>query len=578
MSEKDTNQEMSHHDQDEAELNRLEENIGKSSTQRQLEEELEEMPTDAVKNYHKAWLITALILGLIGLVGLGLIVSRSFSGASTTSESDEKKEGQDEHGEEAGQEVKLDQEMLNSAGLEYGMVTSRDAVSLLKTTGTIESNPQQTQQITSLVSGRLEQINVGIGDKVYVGQTIAVVSSPQVAQMHGKMHEAETQFELAERNLNRVMKTENRVAVLQSKAKLDETEANLNRTRDLVKLNSSRDLVAAESSFSVAKAKFSEAAATLKRTKRLIELGAGAGKDLKSAQTVFETAKADLDIADNNVKKIRDFVKINSGRDVLSAETAYKNAKAEYDFQSNISLNKEIQEAKAAVETSKVDVAHIRDEMRSLGVIINEHTAFDHNKNSSLVYLKAPASGIVSERMLNNGAGVEPNQSIMTLSDVSSVWATANVPQDQMKAIYVGTFAEIKLADGKTINARVSFIEPTLNEDTRTGKVRLAIDNPDSRMKVGMFVEIGFQTGKGDGTELAVPTEAIQNVEGKNIVFIPVKDEPGAFAVREVEIGGEADGYTRIKEGVELGEMVVTKGSFTLKTVMQKGELGDDDH
>lgn len=537
--------------------------------------EIEEVEETSAKNSVKAWIITAVIIGLVGLVGLGLIVKKTFSGEQVNAESAEKT---DEHGKEEGKEVKLEPEMLNSANLQIEGVTSKTAVSMLTTTGTIEANPQKTQQITSLVSGRLEQINVGIGDKVSAGQTIAVVSSPQVAQMHGKMHEAETQLHLAERNLYRVLKTENRVSVLQSKAKLDETEANLNRTRDLVKLNSSKDLIAAESAFTASKAKFSEADATLKRTKRLIELGAGAGKDLKSAQTGFEIAKAELNIAENNVEKIRDFVKINSGRDVLSAETAYKNAKAEYGFQSNISLNKEMQEAKAAVETAKVDVAHIRDELRSLGVIINEHTAFDHNKNSSLVYLKAPASGIVSERMLNNGAGVEPNQSIMTLSDVSSVWATANVPQDQMKGIYVGTFAEIKLADGNAINARVSYIDPMLNEDTRTGKVRLAIDNPGSRMKVGMFVEIGFQTGKGDGTELAVPTEAIQNVEGKNIVFIPVKDEPGAFAIREVEIGGEADGYTRIKEGVELGEMVVTKGSFTLKTVMQKGELGDDDH
>ncbi len=535
--------------------------------------EIEEVEEISAKNNVKAWIITAVIIGLISLIGLGLIVRKSFSSAESVEKTEEHS---DEHGKEEGKEVKLEPEILSSAGLKYEGVTSQTAVALLKTTGTIEANPQKTQQITSLVSGRLEQINVGIGDKVSAGQTIAVVSSPQVAQMHGKMHEAETAFHLSERNLNRVLKTENRVSVLQAKAKLDETKANLIRTKDLVKLNSSKDLIAAESSFTAAKAKFSEAEATLKRTKKLIELGAGAGKDLKSAQTVFETAKAELDIADNNVKKIRDFLKINSGRDVLSAETAYKNAKAEYDFQSNISLNKEIQEAKAAVETAKVDVAHIRDEMRSLGVIINEHTAFDHNKNSSLVYLKAPASGIISERMLNNGAGVEPNQSIMTLSDVSGVWATANVPQDQMKAIFVGTFAEIKLADGKTINARVSYIEPTLNEDTRTGKVRLAIDNPDSLMKVGMFVEIGFRTGKGEGTELAVSTEAIQNIGGKSVVFIPKKDETGAFEIREVETGEESDGYTQIKKGAELGEMVVTKGSFTLKTQVEKGSVGDE--
>ncbi|MBO0160361.1 hypothetical protein, partial [Vibrio parahaemolyticus] len=81
-----------------------------------------------------------------------------------------------------------------------------------------------------------------------------------------------------------------------------------------------------------AKARLDEAEATLKRTRLLIELGAGAGKDL------------------------------------IAAETNYKTPKADYDFQPNITLNKEIQEAKAEVETSLVDLRHIQDEMRSLGV------------------------------------------------------------------------------------------------------------------------------------------------------------------------------------------------------------------
>src|SRR5690606_33989772 len=148
-----------------------------------------------------------------------------------------------------------------------------------------------TEMATPLVGGRIEQVYYGVGDYVNQGATLAVISSPQLAQLHGKMHEARTRYELAQRNLQRVQKSENRVAILQAKARLDEAEA------------------------------------TLKRTRRLIELGAGAGKDL------------------------------------IAAETNYKTAKADYDFQSNISLNKEIQEAKAEVETSLVDLRHIQDEM-----------------------------------------------------------------------------------------------------------------------------------------------------------------------------------------------------------------------
>src|SRR5260370_35846615 len=105
--------------------------------------------------------------------------------------------------------------------------------------------------------------------------------------MRGNLRAAETKLSLAQRNLTRVQRAENRVGVLSAKAKLDEAEA------------------------------------TLRRTRRLIELGVGAGKDL------------------------------------VAAEAAYKTAKAEYDFQSNISLNREVQEAQAEAEMARTEVYHL---------------------------------------------------------------------------------------------------------------------------------------------------------------------------------------------------------------------------
>ena len=80
-----------------------------------------------------------------------------------------------------------------------------------------------------------------------------------------------------------------------------------------------------------AKAKLDEAEATLRRTRRLIELGAGAGKDL------------------------------------IAAEAAQKSAKAEYDYQNNISVNREVQQAQAEVETARVDVGHLRQSLSDIG-------------------------------------------------------------------------------------------------------------------------------------------------------------------------------------------------------------------
>ncbi len=540
-------------------------------------EEKEIIETEVVGNQpsKKSWLITAAIIGLIGLLGIGWIVAKQFSTKGETA-SEEKKE--EEHNEGEGKEVKLEPELLASANIETEGVTSRPAVALLNVTGTIESNPQNIQVISSLVSGRIERVNYSIGDRVSVGEVVAVISSPQVAQIHGKMHEAETKFQIAERNLSRAMKSENRVSVLQAKAKFDEANSNLQRIKDFSSLNSNKDVLTAETNFASAKARFDQANANFVRQKKIFELGATSKKVLEEAETAYKTSLNDLKLSESGLKKIRDFVKINSGRDVLSAETAYKTAKAEYDFQTNISLNKEIQEAKAEVETAKVDLSHIRDEMRSLGIKVDEHSLANHKKNSSEVFITAPASGIVSERTLNNGAGIEANQAILTISNTSSVWITANVPENQLRVIQIGTIAEVKtavLGEG-SITTRVTNIDTMLNEDTRTAKVRLAVDNPGERLKAGMFAEIGFRAGTASGEEIVVKSNAVQRIDGKDVVFIPKKDEAEAFEIREVEIAGEIDGYTRIKKGLEIGESVVTKGSFTLKTQVEKGSMSDE--
>ena len=445
-------------------------------------------------------------VALVALLVIAVFAWRSRSSSPPTEKVAAEAEG--EHKDGAAQEVRLSPETLAAANIEIEGVTQRPAVALMKVTGTVEANDQQTQSVTPLVGGRVERVNVALGDRVSAGSVLSVISSPQIAQMHGKLHEAETALGLAQRNLQRVQRSENRVAVLQAKARLDEAEA------------------------------------TLKRTRRLIELGAGAGKDL------------------------------------IAAETVYKTAKADFDFQSNITLNREFQEAQAAVETARVDVSHIRDEMRALGAPVPEGERDDHSKNTSLVALRAPVSGTVTARTVNAGAGVEAGQSLFTISNLSTVWVIANVPEANIGNIHVGTIAEVRSAALGTnaVSGSVSYISPQLNEETRTGQVRIAIQNAGERLKAGMFVEVGFQTSTGSsmGEELAVSSDAIQRIGERTIVFVPKENEPGAFEVREVEVGGESDGYTRVLNGLQMGDQVVTKGSFTLKTQLEKGAVGDD--
>lgn len=450
-------------------------------------------------------IVIVALAALVALIAIYAIFLRTRNTQSTAVSSDAAKEA--EHGPG---EVKLSAAALASAGIELEGVTQRPAVVLVKVTGTIETNQQQTQQASALVSGRVERVNVSQGDRVRAGAVLAIISSPEVAEMHGKLREAETRLRLAERTLQRVQRAENRVAVIQAKVKLDEAEA------------------------------------TLRRTRRLIELGAGAGKDL------------------------------------IAAEAAYQTAKADYDYQNNISVNREVQEAQAAVETARVDVGHMRQSLQTLGDPIASKERDDHTTDISLVALRAPVSGTVIERAVNAGAGIQAGTPLFTIANISTVWVIANVPEAQVGTIAVGTPAEVRSAalGESEMAGLVNYIDPRLNEETRTARVRIEMTNPNERLKAGMFVEVGFQAGTGatTGQELVIPSAAVQRIENRSVVFIPRDDEPGAFEVREVELGGEIGGYHRVISGLKLGEKVVTKGSFVLKTQKLKGEMGEHGH
>jgi cobalt-zinc-cadmium efflux system membrane fusion protein len=408
---------------------------------------------------------------------------------------------------EAGEskEVVLSPEALKTAGIEIAGVTQRPAVALLTVTGAVENNQQQTQQVTPLVAGRVERVNVVLGDRVRTGMVLATIASPEVAEMRGKLREAQTKLRLAQRNLQRVQRSENRVGVLSAKAKLDEAEA------------------------------------TLRRTRRLIELGVGAGKDL------------------------------------VAAEAAYKTAKAEYDFQSNISLNREVQEAQAEADMARTEVSHLEQSLQVLGASSNSGGA-----STALIAVRAPASGTITERSVNPGSGVESGKPLFTIANLSTVWVIANVPEAQLASLHNGTPAEIhSSAIGiAAVAGRVSYIDPQLNQETHTARVRVEVSNAGERLKPGMFVEVGFQagTGKATGEDLVIPSDAVQKIGDRTIVFIPDEKETGHFKVRDVELGAEVGGYRRVLSGLTLEDKVVTKGSFTLKAQLMKSQFGEDEN
>jgi len=367
----------------------------------------------------------------------------------------EKTEAAEEEHREAEAEglVELTPEAMNAAGIQYAQVAQRVAVAPLKATGTIEANQQRMQEVTPLVSGRVERVFAAAGDRVNAGTVLAIISSPEIAELHGKEIEARARVSLAE--------------------------------------------------------------SSLRRLRKLSDLGAAAGKDLAAAEAEAATAEAELD--------------------------------------------------------------HIRASLAALG---SDERVKGHSISS--VALRAPISGTITQRHVNAGAGVQAGAPLFSIADLSTVWVIANVPESQVNALRIGTPAEVRSAAlGHSIaRGRVTYIDPVLNEETRTGRVRLEAGNPNQQLKIGTFVEANFQSATSQAEapmELVVPDEAIQTVENKTIVFVPT-EKPGHFEAREIQAAEQTDGLRKVTAGLTAGERVVTKGSFVLKTQMLKAEMGEHGH
>jgi cobalt-zinc-cadmium efflux system membrane fusion protein len=235
---------------------------------------------------------------------------------------------------------------------------------------------------------------------------------------------------------------------------------------------------------------------------------------------------------------------------------------------------KDLAAAESEAATADAELQHIRGSLDALGS--------DEGQNGhsiSTVAIRAPISGTVTERHVNAGAGVQPGTPLFALADLSTVWVVSNVPESQVSMLHVGTVARVRSsALGETIaQGRVTYVDPILNEETRTARVRVEVENPAQKLRIGAFVETDFESASSatTATEFVVPEAAVQTLESKQVVFIPT-EKPGRFEVREIQAGTQSAGLRRVTSGLTAKDRVVARGSFVLKTQMLKGEMGEE--
>lgn len=179
----------------------------------------------------------------------------------------------------------------------------------------------------------------------------------------------------------------------------------------------------------------------------------------------------------------------------------------------------------------------------------------------------SPIAGTVIRKPVVEGQYVEEGMTLFELADLSRVWVVASVTEQDIRSVRKGDSVEVTLDayPGLLLQSRVGFIEPVLDADSRTVRVRAELPNPEGKLKPNMYARIALKRAPRE--VLVVPTTAVLFTGRHPLVW--VESEPGRFAPRAVSVGLTSGAFTEILSGVNEGDMVALTGGFLIDSESQ---------
>jgi cobalt-zinc-cadmium efflux system membrane fusion protein len=236
----------------------------------------------------------------------------------------------------------------------------------------------------------------------------------------------------------------------------------------------------------------------------------------------------------------------------------------------------EFRNAEAALENAGTDVRRTRQHLVEYLQVDPEghieHSEGESEQEGNLVPVRAPASGVVLERNVTAGSVAAPGAELFVISDLSSLWLIAAVAEEHLGKLRTGISVRASVAayPNRFFTGTITRIGDRLDPETRTVQVRVDLDNSAGLLRPEMYA-IAEIAGAPGPAGLFVPTAAIQQLEGKPVLF--VETTANHFEPRPVRSGRTMDGRIEIVEGLRAGERIVTQGSYMLKSQLLKASM-----
>ena len=294
-----------------------------------------------------------------------------------------------------------------------------------------------------------------------------------------------------------------------------------------------------------------------------IELGELVGTYLSEAAAQRQT-EADLEVARRSLQRAEELIKLEAvAQQTLDLRRA------------------EFKNAEAAVASQRARVSKVEEQIHRFGVSeaelrrLSPTEGADGHRTASHSVLRAPFAGVVTKFDVARGEMVEPTADLLTISDISTVWVLADVYEKDLAKVRTGGEVTIRVDayPDRTFRGKLTYISDLIDPQTRTAKVRCVVENGDGALRLDMFAKVSIPSTDSRRT-VAVPASAIQQIDGQPVVF--VQQAPDRFIRRNVTVGITANNVVEIRAGLKPDEVIVTAGSFYLKTAALRDRIGDE--
>jgi len=425
------------------------------------------------------------------------------------------------------QSVTIQPDQVGKIGLKIETVgeTLSSEVMAVAATGVVQPNAYKETPLISLLAGVLRSVNVELGQYVGKGQTLAVIFSDELAASQSRYLALQTDAQTARQNYDRTARL-----VKISPASNTEVDQMLARLKTV-------------------QAELDENRKRFERTQKLLAIGAVSREELEQATTKLRSSEADVEEAKKRFDRAVTVAKINP-----------------------ISRN-EFEQAAVKRQTAESDLITSRQRLLLLGLSQQKVNSLrSPSQITSEIGLTAPVSGTITKRDANQGEVVEANKELMRITNLASVWVIAQVFEKDLSLVRDGSGASVTTDayPGRLFRGRVTYIDPNISPETRTAQVRVELENPGQVLKIGMYVNVAFGSmGTAERTMPTIPSSAVQNINDKQVVFVPT-DKPNVFNVKPVRLGEENNDRFVVLEGLNVGDKIVTDGSFLLRAEILK--------